>query len=381
MPSTYKPIRNLGEGDNTPLLTRIMRSFLHVDPPLFVGLLLLSAVGVIVLWSASNASWARVENQVVSLCLAFSVLLFLSQFKPQFFWRWTPWVYGIGIALLVAVLIFGDHSKGAQRWLNLGFVRFQPSEMMKLAVPLMVAWVMSLGSLPPKPWRLMVAGLIVIIPFGLVAKQPDLGTAMLIGSSGFFVIYLAGLSVRLMAFFSVLAPVVVYIGWQFMHDYQRRRVHTFLDPESDPLGAGYHTIQAKIAIGSGGLFGKGWQNGTQSQLDFLPEQDTDFIFAVFSEEFGLSGVLALLGLYLFIVTRGLIIASQAQDTFTRLIAGTLSLTFFVYVFVNAGMVSGLMPVVGVPLPLVSYGGTSMVTLMAGFGIIMSIHAHRKMLKP
>jgi rod shape determining protein RodA len=285
------------------------------------------------------------------------------------------------LALLFVVMVEGEIGKGAQRWLNLGFVTFQPSELMKLAVPLMVAWFMHDRPLPPTFVHLMVMALIALVPALIIAKQPDLGTALLVIASGGLTILLAGISLRVIAFLSAVAIVSAPVLWHFMLDYQRARVMTFLNPETDPLGTGYNIIQSKIAIGSGGLFGKGWLNGTQAHLEFLPERSTDFIFAVMAEEFGLLGLLLLLTLYLVLVGRGLYIACQAQDTFTRLLAGGLSLTFFVYVFVNAGMVSGLLPIVGVPLPLVSAGGTSMVTLLAGFGLLAAIGGHRKLLAP
>ncbi|HEU4530974.1 MAG TPA: rod shape-determining protein RodA, partial [Steroidobacteraceae bacterium] len=283
-----------------------------------------------------------------------------------------------GVILLIIVDVTGHIGKGAQRWLDLGFIRFQPSEMMKLAVPMMCAWFLHDRPLPPDFKPLLVLGALILVPVGLIAEQPDLGTALLIAASGVFVVLLAGLRVRIIVGVLALLPLVAWIGWRFLHDYQRKRVLTFLNPENDPLGAGYHIIQSQIAIGSGGVFGKGWMNGSQAQLEFLPERSTDFIFAVIGEEFGFLGLLLLLGLYLFVIGRGLFMALECQDTFARLVAGTISLTFFVYVFVNAGMVSGVLPVVGVPLPLVSYGGTSMVTLMAGFGILMSLHSHRKL---
>jgi rod shape determining protein RodA len=293
--------------------------------------------------------------------------------------RLTPWTFLIGILLLLAVLIGGTISGGAQRWLDLYFVRFQPSEMMKLAVPMMVAWYLADVRLPPNRFQLLASGIMIAVPMLMIAKQPDLGTALLIASAGFFVLFLAGLHWRLMIFLGVLAGAAAPLVWHYMHAYQRQRVLTFLNPENDPLGTGYHIIQSKIAIGSGGLFGKGWLNGTQSQLDFLPERSTDFIFAVLAEEFGFIGILALFAFYIFIVVRGIVIAIQAQDTYTRLLAGSLSMTFFVYVIVNTGMVTGILPVVGLPLPAISYGGTSIVTLMASFGILMSIQTHRKLL--
>ena len=280
--------------------------------------------------------------------------------------------------LLTAVLLFGHVGKGAQRWLDLGVTKFQPSEIMKLVVPIMIAWYVSQHDLPIKMSKIIIAFILVLLPTLLIARQPDLGTSLLIASSGIFVIFLAGASWKLIGACVGLASAFAPILWMFlMKPYQKQRVLTFLNPEQDPLGSGYHIIQSKIAIGSGGIDGKGWLQGTQSQLEFLPERHTDFIFAVFSEEFGLIGVGLLLTVYLAIVMRGLWIAVNAQHAFTKLLAGSLTLTFFVYVFVNIGMVSGLLPVVGVPLPLVSYGGTSMVTLMAGFGILMAVSTHRR----
>ncbi len=306
-------------------------------------------------------------------------MLAAAQIPPNFLRMWSPWLYLFGIVLLGFVLVGGDVGKGAQRWLDLGVIRFQPSEVMKLAVPMMVAWFLHRRPLPPRLSELIVMVVLIIVPTLMIAVQPDLGTSLLIASSGVIVILLAGLRVRIIALLTLLAVGAAPVLWYFMHDYQKQRVLTFLNPENDPLGSGYHIIQSKIAIGSGGIFGKGWLNGSQAQLEFLPERSTDFIFAVAGEEFGLLGLLFLLVLYLFVVGRGLYIAVQGQDTFSRLIAGSISLTFFVYLFVNTGMVTGLLPVVGVPLPLVSYGGTSMVTLMAGFGILMSVHTHRKLL--
>jgi rod shape determining protein RodA len=369
-------------GDLTPTNPNRRQGLLavfHVDLPLLVGLLLLCGFGLVVLYSASGQDLGQVWRQVVRLGVALLVMLGVAQINPIALRRWSPWIYVAGILMLIAVLAFGDVGKGAQRWLDLGVVRFQPSELVKLAVPLMIAWYLAEKRLPPGWRRLLVAALLIVVPVLLIAKQPDLGTAVLVASAGVFVLFLAGISWRLIGglvgALAAAAPVI----WYLMRDYQRQRVLTFLDPSQDPLGAGYHIIQSKIAIGSGGVYGKGWLNGTQSQLDFLPERHTDFIFAVLAEEFGLVGVTVLLCLYLFVILRGLYIASQAQDTFTRLLAGALTLVFFVYLFVNAGMVSGLMPVVGVPLPLISYGGTSLVTLMTGFGILMSIHTHRRLL--
>jgi rod shape determining protein RodA len=351
----------------------------HLDAPLLVTLVALSAMGLVVLYSAGGGDIGLIERQLVRLGIAYAGMFIIAQFPPRLLLRLTPWVFVLGVLLLLAVLVTGETSGGAQRWLNLYFVRFQPSEMMKLAVPMMVAWYLADIRLPPGPWQLLTTAVLIAVPMLMIAKQPDLGTALLIASSGFFVVFLAGLQWRLLAFFSVLITAAAPLIWHFMHDYQRQRVITFLSPEQDPLGSGYHIIQSKIAIGSGGLFGKGWMNGTQSQLDFLPERSTDFIFAVLGEEFGFIGILVLFVLYSIIVVRGIMIAIQAQDTFTRLLAGSLSMTFFVYFIVNTGMVTGLLPVVGLPLPMISYGGTSIVTLMAGFGILMSIQTHRKLL--
>jgi rod shape determining protein RodA len=352
---------------------------LHLDGALLLGLIALSALGLVVLYSAGGQDMGLLLRQVIRLGLAFATLFVVAQIPPAWLYRWAPWLFGAGALLLIAVLLVGDVGKGAQRWLDLGFVRFQPSEMMKLALPLMIAWYLADIRLPPNRWQLLLSGTLIVVPVLLIAKQPDLGTSLLIASSGFFVLFLAGLHWRLLGLLTALALAGLPLLWHFMRDYQRQRVITFLNPEHDPLGAGYHIIQSKIAIGSGGLFGKGWLNGTQAHLEFLPERSTDFIFAVLGEEFGLVGILVLLLLYTFIIVRGTYIATQAQDTFTRLLGGSLAMTFFVYLIVNTGMVTGLLPVVGLPLPLVSYGGTSMVTLMAGFGILMSIHTHRKLL--
>jgi rod shape determining protein RodA len=351
---------------------------LHLDGPLLAGLMLLCTLGLFVLYSASGQSSDLLIKQLVRLGVAAGAMLFVAQIPPKMLKIWTPWLFAVGITLLVMVLVAGETGKGAQRWLDIGFVRFQPSEIMKLAVPMMAAWYLMDRPLPPRIPELAVLLVVCLLPAALIAQQPDLGTSLLIAAAGIIVILLGGISVRLIILFGGLAVAVAPVLWMNMHDYQRQRVLTFLNPESDPLGSGYHIIQSKIAIGSGGLFGKGWLNGTQAQLEFLPERATDFIFAVMGEEFGLFGLSTLLVLYALIVARGLYIATQAQDTFSRLLAGSISLTFFVYVFVNTGMVTGLLPVVGVPLPLISYGGTSMVTLMVGFGILMSIHSHRKL---
>lgn len=349
---------------------------LHIDAPLMTGLLALCGFGLLVLYSAGDKEWVMVERQFVRLGIAFGVMLAIAQISPSQFKRWSLGLYVLGVLMLVAVLLIGDIGKGAQRWLDFGVVRFQPSELLKLAVPMTVAWVLALRPLPPRLPGVLLAAVLSLIPVGLIAKQPDLGTALLVLSAGVMVLFIAGLSWRMIIGLAALAAAVTPLVWMHMHDYQRARVMTLLDPQSDPLGTGYHIIQSQIAIGSGGLSGKGWLNGTQSHLEFLPERHTDFIFAVIGEEFGFTGILALMALYLFIIGRGLMIAARAQDNYERLLAGGLTLVFFVYLFVNTGMVTGLLPVVGVPLPLISYGGTSMVTLMAGFGILMSIETHR-----
>ncbi len=353
---------------------------LHLDLPLLLGLLAMMVVSLVVLYSAGGQDMELIIRQLIRLGLAFFVMLVMAQFSPDFYARWALPVFVVGLLLLVAVLLVGHVGKGAQRWLDLGFMKFQPSEIMKLAVPLMVAQYIGSRQIPPKVKHIAIGLILILTPTLLIAKQPDLGTSLLVAASGIFVLFLAGVWWRWIALAVGAASAFAPVLWFYlMRDYQRQRVLTFLNPESDPLGSGYHIIQSKIAIGSGGLFGKGWMQGTQSQLDFLPERHTDFIFAVFSEEFGLFGIILLLSLYLFIISRGLYIAAQGQNAFNRLAGGSIILTFFVYVFVNIGMVSGLLPVVGVPLPLVSYGGTSVVTLMAGFGILMSIHTHRRLL--
>ncbi len=375
----YSDTSRLIERKAAPLsdLSRIMRR-LNIDGPLLGALLLTSGLGLVVLYSAVGENMDLWLQQCVRLFVALVAMLIIAQLPPDLMRRWTPWGYLIGLILLILVLQFGEVGQGAQRWLDLG-IRFQPSEIMKLAVPMMAAWFLHERRLPPRFLDLVIIGVLIIVPAALIAIQPDLGTSLLIATAGILVIVLAGLSMRVMLLLGVASIPGAMVLWNYMQDYQKQRVLTLLNPDSDPLGAGYNIIQSKIAIGSGGLFGKGWTNGSQAQLEFLPERDTDFIFAVMGEELGLLGVLSLLGLYMFIVGRSLYISIQARDTFSRLLAGSISLTFFVYVFVNTAMVTGLVPVVGIPLPLVSFGGTSMVTLMAGFGILMSIHNHRKLL--
>jgi rod shape determining protein RodA len=354
---------------------RAHRRFL--DPWLILFILLLMAYGLFVLYSAGGP--VLVKKQAIRLLLGLLVMLVLAQIRPERIAQFTPWLYVLTVLLLAAVLIAGDSSKGAQRWLYIG-IRFQPSELAKLTVPLMVAWYLRHRPLPPD-WRdTLVALLILLVPAALVVVEPDLGTAILVAAAGFFVLFLAGLSWRFLLASVALMVASAPVIWHFLHDYQKRRILTLLDPESDPLNAGWNIIQSKIAIGSGGLMGKGWLQGTQTQLDFLPEHSTDFILSVLAEEFGFVGVVILMLLYFLIILRGFQIAAAARDSFSRLIAGALTLTFFVYLFINAGMISGLLPVVGVPLPLVSYGGTSIITLMAAFGIILSVHNHKKLIK-
>ena len=360
-------------------LTLALRA-VHIDALLLFALLVLLGTGLMVLFSAGDQNTSLVVRQLIRMGTAFLVLFLLANIHPDRMRDLAYWIYGIGLILLIAVLMVGDEGKGAQRWLNLGIVRFQPSELMKIAVPLLVAAYIAERPLPPSFLRIVVCLVMVFIPSLLISKQPDLGTSLLIASAGLIVIFLSGISWRFIIGLLISVASALPVLWYFMQNYQKQRVLTFLNPEIDPLGAGYHIIQSKIAIGSGGFYGRGWLEGTQSNLAFLPERSTDFIFSVIAEEFGLLGVGMLLFLYLAIAGRGLYIASRAQSSFARLLAGSISLTFLVGVIVNVGMVTGLLPVVGVPLPLVSYGGTSMVTLLASFGILMSIHTHRRMME-
>jgi len=363
---------------DVPGLARILAG-LHLDTLLLTSLAAIMAIGLLALYSSVGENTGLVVNQVTRMGAALLAMVALAQVDPAWLRRTAPWVYAAGLGLLALVLLSGDVGKGAQRWLDLG-VRFQPSEIMKLGVPMMLAWLLHDRPLPPTFGMILTSLVLVLLPVAMIALQPDLGTAIMITASGAAVIFLAGIGAWYMIGAGGVALVSLPALWYFvMHEYQKKRVLTLFDPDSDPLGAGYHIIQSKIAIGSGGLFGKGWLNGTQGQLEFLPERSTDFIFAVIGEEFGLLGALAVLLIYLLIVGRGLYIAATAQDTFGRLLAGSISLTFFFYAFVNTAMVTGLLPVVGVPLPLISFGGTSMVTLLAGFGILMSIQTHRKLL--
>lgn len=338
------------------------------------------AVGLIVLYSATGANMSKVNNQIINMLVALVIMWLVANIPLQQIMRLALPLYILGLILLIGVALFGEINNGARRWLNIGVTRIQPSELMKIAIPLMMAWYFDKHEITLRLRDYIGATVLLFLPVLLILRQPDLGTALLIAASGFYVLFLAGLSWRIIAGLVISAAASLPILWSIMHDYQRRRIMTLLDPTQDPLGAGYHTIQSSIAIGSGGIVGKGWKNGTQAQLDFLPEQSTDFIFAVFSEEFGLIGNTILLFLYLIVIGRCMVITANASTQFTRLIAGSITLTFFTYIFVNMGMVSGILPIVGVPLPLISYGGTSMVTMLLGFGILMSIQTHPKLVK-
>jgi rod shape determining protein RodA len=355
--------------------SRLVR--IHLDPLMLLALLAIVGYGLVVLYSAVNGNMALYTNQLVRMAMAFVAMIVAAQLQPRFYLRWAPFVYAAGVVLLVLVLVMGVTVKGSQRWLDIpGLPRFQPSELMKIAVPMMVAWYLHERPLPPSLKDVGVALGIVALPAGCIILQPDLGTGILVAGAGLAVVVLAGLSWRWIALAGLAVAAAAPGLWYLLQDYQRQRILTLFDPESDPLGAGWNIIQSKTAIGSGGLYGKGLFQGTQSHLEFLPESQTDFIIAVIGEELGLVGVLLLLALYMVVIARGLYIATQASNTFQRLLADALTLTFFVYVFVNIAMVSGLLPVVGVPLPLVSYGGTSAITLLASFGIIMAVRTQR-----
>ncbi len=346
------------------------------DMPLAGALLLLAIVGLATQYSASDLDRDKAIAQGARLLLGGVLMALISRVPPSTLRNWTPWLFAGSVVLLILVAMHGE-GRGADRWLDLSIVRFQPSELLKLTMPMMVAWYLNQRPMPPSWTTLAVIALLIAIPAALIAKQPDLGTALLIVASGLFAVFLAGLAWWRIGLILGSVIAAAPVAWHFLHEYQRNRVRMLLDPESDPLGLGWHIIQSKIAVGSGGLWGKGWHHGTQSRLEFLPEHTTDFIFSVFAEEWGLIGVLLLLVLYLFIIGRSLWIAANAKDTYSRLLAGAISMAFFVYVIVNGGMITGILPVVGVPLPLVSYGGTSAVSLLAGFGVLMSIHAHRR----
>ena len=350
----------------------------HIDGFLMGCLVIALVTAFAVLYSASGQSTDRIMAQGVNLLVALSFMWMAANIPPQHLERASLPLYIMGLLLLLGVALFGEISHGARRWLHLGVAKIQPSELMKIAVPMMLAWYFSKREETPRLFDHAVAAVLLAIPVLFIMKQPDLGTSLLIAASGFYVLFLAGLSWKLLIGSALVIGAAAPVFWTLLHDYQRRRIEILFDPYQDPLGAGYHTIQSSIALGSGGLGGKGWLKGTQSQLDFLPERTTDFIFAVFGEEFGLVGNLLLLLLFTLIIARGMWIAAHAQNTFSRLLAGSITLTFFTYVFVNIGMVSGILPVVGVPLPLISYGGTSLVTLLLGFGILMSIQTHKKL---
>ena len=348
----------------------------RIDLPLAFGLFVLAAIGLVTLYSAGGGDLGLVGGQAARFVLGGVLLLVVSRIPPAVLRSWTPWLYAGSTALLVVVAILGE-GRGSVRWLDLGVMRFQPSELLKLTMPMMVAWYLHPRQLPPGWKDMAVVGLLIAIPAGLIAEQPDLGTAVLVTAAGAFALFLSGMAWWRIGALLAAVGGMIPVAWHFLHQYQRDRVLTLLNPESDPLGNGWHIIQSQIAVGSGGVFGKGWLHSTQSRLDFLPEHTTDFIFAVFSEEFGLIGVCALIVLYAFIIGRCLWIAMEARDTYSRLLAGAIGMSFFVYVFVNGGMVAGMLPVVGVPMPMVSYGGTSAVSLLVGFGVLMSIHANRK----
>ena len=354
------------------VLTRRIDGFLFATAMAIVG------VGLVTLFSAADQNFARVTNQAANLALALVIMWVAAYVPPQTLQRAAVPLYVAGVAMLVAVALFGVVVNGSRRWLNFGFMRFQPSELMKVALPLMLAWYFQKfeGRIGWKDFA--VAAVLIAVPAYLVKRQPDLGTSLLIAASGFYILYLAGLSWKVMLGLVAAVGAAAPFVWDHLHGYQRERILSFLDPSRDPLGAGYHSAQASIAIGSGGVVGKGWLNGTQTHLDFLPEKHTDFILAVFGEEFGLIGNVVLLVLYLLLIARGMVITANASTLFARLLAGSVTLMFFTYAFVNMGMVTGLLPVVGVPLPLVSYGGTALLSLFVGLGILMNVQAHRKL---
>ncbi|TEU22051.1 MAG: rod shape-determining protein RodA [Gammaproteobacteria bacterium] len=372
----------------TLTLLRKIRHFWHyfkMDTPLFLLLVGISSFGLMVLYSASAASTALLYKQATHFALAFGVMLVIAQIPPYLFRRYSPYLMLFGIFLLILVLLFGSSSGGAQRWLDLGFVRFQPSELMKVIVPIAIASILSEKTLPPKPLPILISIISIVVIVLLIAKQPDLGTSLLIGASGIYVLFFSGVRVQLIKYnnwinLGLITSIIgasSYIAWNYLlMAYQKKRIMTLIDPSSDPLGSGYHILQSKIAIGSGGLLGKGIEQGSQSQLNFLPEHTTDFIFAVIAEELGFIVVLLLFVIYGLIIYRCFVISFESEDTFSKLLGASLTLIFFTYIFVNIGMVSGLLPVVGVPLPLISYGGSSLITLMASFGIIMSIRKHK-----
>lgn len=357
-----------------------LRLIAHIDRPLFAGIALLQLVSLLVLYSADNASWDRPLRQLINVVVAITAMWLIANLPLHYLKRTAVPIYVLGMVMLIAVALFGEISHGARRWLNIGVGTIQPSELMKIGVPLMMAWYFEKHEATLTLKNYFVASLLLLMPIALIARQPDLGTSLLILASGFYVLFLAGLSWRVMGVLLAAAIASAPVMWSMLHEYQRHRIMMLFDPSQDALGNGYHTIQASIAVGSGGILGKGYLNGTQTHLDFLPERTTDFIFAVFSEEFGLLGCVILLLLYSYVVWRGFKITGNASTYFTRLMAGSITLTFATYAFVNMGMVSGILPVVGVPLPLISYGGTSMLTLLLGFGMLMSIETHKKLVR-
>ncbi len=352
---------------------------LHLDWPLFSCVLICLGIGLLTIYSAKLEIYL-VEKQLINFVIATVTMLLIAQASPRSYRTWAPFLYFCTLGALIMVLVIGDISKGGQRWLNLWILRFQPAEVMKIALPLMVARSLDQHILPPSPRLLLLPTLYIVVPVLLIAMQPDLGTAILVAATGLLVLFFAGISWKIIISLITLAVSCAPVLWYVLRDYQRKRILTLLNPELDPLGSGYQIIQSKIALGSGGILGKGWLNGTQSHLEFLPERTTDFIFAVYGEEFGLLGILFLLFVYMLIILRGLFIGMQARDTFSRLLAGSLIMTFFVYLFVNIGMVNGILPVVGIPLPLVSYGGTSLVTIMISLGMLMAIHTHKTLVR-
>ena len=351
----------------------------NIDGILFAAVLSLMTLGLIVLYSASNAGWPRISGQMINMLVALTVMWLAANVPPHALMRLALPLFVLGFLLLIGVAVNGDVVNGARRWLNIGITRIQPSELMKIAAPLMLAWYFHRYEGVLGVRNFLVAALLLLVPVLLIARQPDLGTAILILASGGYVIFLAGLSWKIIAALFVAGLASAPVAWSLMHDYQRQRILTLINPSDDPLGAGYHTIQSTIAVGSGGVTGKGWMSGTQTHLDFIPERTTDFIFAVFSEEFGLLGNFVLLAVFLVVIFRGMVIATRAPTLFSRLLAGAITMTFFTYAFVNMGMVSGILPVVGVPLPMLSYGGTSLVSLCLGLGILMSIQNHRRLI--
>ncbi len=353
---------------------------LHLDRPFLYGLMVLACLSIVILYSASAGTAKVALGQALRLMIGFAIMLAIAQVPPNQLARWSPHIYATGLILLLVVLAVGASGKGAQRWLSLGVLNFQPSEVMKIGVPMVLAAYLSRRPLPPPLSAIAVAIALVLVPTLLIARQPDLGTALLVMTSGILVLFLAGINWRAIALLVGVLAASIPLVWAHLHEYQKQRILTLFSPEADPLGAGYHIIQSTIAVGSGGLYGKGWFNSSQTQLEYLPESATDFVFAVFAEEFGLIGIFVIFAAYLFVVLRGLAIAFYAQDSYARLLSGSLTLTFFLYFFVNIGMVTGILPVVGVPLPIISYGGSSLVTLMAAFGILMSIQTHRKIVQ-